>query len=167
MGFTRDVAITDDADLRDYAVFEPSLRRGLSDMDDDGGTYPKTSFDTQHASASNACMDKILTKGYDPTTITNVSSFKVACLYWVLMHYFLGRVEVGKDSAYVKYIEYKKLWDEFWENCLIEVSELPSGTDDAPAISNIDDHSRFDGFANLSSDEVPSYEDADYEQEGS
>jgi len=155
MGFTRDTAFTTDADLRDKAVFEPNLRLRLDSITADGGAA-KSDFSSQHIAAANAVFDRILAAGVDPALVTNTTTFKPAAMYYILFHFFLALIEQPADPAHIKYVEYKKLWDSFWETVNIVTSESEN---EVVAIRNKDYYDRMEGLYNTSEGSLPEYED--------
>lgn len=141
MGFTKDIAITNDDDFVSYA-WEPNLARFLTDIDE-----AVANFSNLHKRANNKIMDTLLSKGIVLSRVANTDNFKQASIYYVLHMIFLGRIDVDPDQATIKAEQYKMLFDEEMESRVVELSSLDKqdeqpGQADMPTVHNIDHISR-------------------------
>lgn len=139
MGFTRGVAFTDDQDLVDAAVYEPNLARLFVDTDE-----TKTSWSTQHISANDDIMDKLLARAYDPSKVSNTNSFKKYAIYFILWHIYTGWIQEIGDEAHTKSALYKGMYEEGMATQLVILTEEDTDTGDLPVVENIDASSKMD-----------------------
>lgn len=142
MGFSRDTAVTVDADLFAYGA-----EQQVTNLLVESG---KTDWSDVHKAAVNVLIVDLKSSGYNPASISNTEDFEAELSYWVLWRIWLAEAAAGRAGAPEKADLYRALWETARASRYIELTDgtESSQSNPLPSVTNMDDTFWFGPDAN-------------------